>query len=231
MLYDVEREVFAGSCIQPEKMKEYGFQTEEDRLVYVRELPCERMKIIVEYDSEMHGKIIDTTTNEEYVNYRLEGATGFSAEIRQKYEELLIDIRTRCCENSRFYFQQARRISAYIKSRYGVDPEFLWAKYPSFGVYREQESQKWFALIGRVSKCKVDHGTDSEEETEFVNVRLKTDSSNPGHNVRGIYEAYHMNKKSWVSIILDDTLPDSEIQAFIEDSYQSLTEVRRRRHR
>lgn len=39
---------------------------------------------------------------------------------------------------------------------------------------------------------------------------------------KGYYPGYHMNKKSWCSIIFDDTLPDEEIQARIAESYKSV---------
>lgn len=39
-------------------------------------------------------------------------------------------------------------------------------------------------------------------------------------NKKGIYPEYHLNKKSWVSIILDDTLTDDEIMSLIDMSYQ-----------
>ena len=35
----------------------------------------------------------------------------------------------------------------------------------------------------------------------------------------GVYQAYHMNKKNWVSIILDDTLTDEYIYRLIDISY------------
>ncbi len=38
----------------------------------------------------------------------------------------------------------------------------------------------------------------------------------------GIYPAFHMNKKCWVSIILDGTLPDSEIRRMVDESYAGL---------
>lgn len=40
-------------------------------------------------------------------------------------------------------------------------------------------------------------------------------------NKKGIYIAYHMNKKNWVSIILDDTLTDNEIISLIDISYNN----------
>ena len=38
---------------------------------------------------------------------------------------------------------------------------------------------------------------------------------------KGFYPAYHMNKKSWVSIILNDTVPDGDIQSLIRNSYEN----------
>ena len=34
------------------------------------------------------------------------------------------------------------------------------------------------------------------------------------------YKAYHMNKKKWISIILDETLSDEDIFKYIDESYQ-----------
>ena len=36
----------------------------------------------------------------------------------------------------------------------------------------------------------------------------------------GIYPAYHMNKRNWISILLNDTLKDTEIMNRIEESYK-----------
>lgn len=31
--------------------------------------------------------------------------------------------------------------------------------------------------------------------------------------------AYHMNKRHWITIVLDGTMPDEEVKRFIEESY------------
>ena len=46
----IEEEVFAQHKLIPDKLIDYGFKTENDRLAYSRELPDDGMKIIVEYD-------------------------------------------------------------------------------------------------------------------------------------------------------------------------------------
>lgn len=39
---------------------------------------------------------------------------------------------------------------------------------------------------------------------------------------------YHMNKENWISILLDDTVPEEEIKSLIRFSYQ-LTETKCRK--
>lgn len=63
-----------------------------------------------------------------------------------------------------------------------------------------------------------------EEDHPVEVINVKVDQKNTGRYLlqAGIYEAYHMNKKSWVSIIMDDTLSDKEIHGMIDDSYRSI---------
>ena len=42
----------------------------------------------------------------------------------------------------------------------------------------------------------------------------------------GYYPAYHMNKKNWISIILDDNLSDEDIIDLISKSYNMTKEIR-----
>ena len=88
----IEEEVFARHRIVPEKLIAYGFTDENGRLTYAKALPDDGMKIIVEYNGTINGRIIDLSLNDEYTAFRVESATGYSAQIRQKYIELLTDI-------------------------------------------------------------------------------------------------------------------------------------------
>ena len=54
----------------------------------------------------------------------------------------------------------------------------------------------------------------------WLNVKVRPDWS---YVLISAYEAvvpaYHMNKRHWVSVILDGTVPDSEIERLIMESY------------
>ena len=43
----------------------------------------------------------------------------------------------------------------YISEEYGVEGEYLWAKYPRYCVFRHPNNNKWFALVMDVPKNKL----------------------------------------------------------------------------
>lgn len=218
----IEKELFSNYSIDEKKLKEYGFRPEDNTLIFTQDLPGENMRIIITYDRSLSGKIIDLAFGGEYVNFRMERPTGYSAEIRHKFEALLLDIRDKCCKNQHFQTEQARRINEYIYETYDVMPEFLWPNIPSYAAFRRKQGGKWFAVIGSVPRCKVDPVSMSAQDVEVINVKVDKDQIDTLLARGGIYPAFHMNKKCWVSIIFDGTLADDQIQRMVDESYESL---------
>ncbi len=218
----IEKELFSHYSIDEKKLLAYGFEPQGHTLVYTQDLAAENFRIVITYDRALSGKIIDLAFGEEYVNFRMESATGYSAEIRNKFEALLLDIRDKCCKNQYFQSEQARRINEFIYETYDVMPEFLWPNIPSYAAFRKKQGGKWFAVIGSVTRCKVDPAFRSAQDVEVINAKVDKDQINALLAQDGIYPAFHMNKKCWVSIILDDTLSDTDIQRMVGESYESL---------
>ena len=76
--------------------------------------------------------------------------------------------------------------------------------------------------MGSVPLNKVDREANSAQPVEVINVKVDQERIKDYLSRTGIYEAFHMNKKCWVSIILDDTLPDETIQGMIDDSTRNI---------
>ena len=53
---------------------------------------------------------------------------------------------------------------------------------------------------------------------DVMNVKLDETLIQQLWSKEGFYKAYHMNKKSWISIILDETLSDETILKYIKQS-------------
>ena len=65
-------------------------------------------------------------------------------------------------------------------------------------------------------------------EVEIINLKLEPSEIENLLKMDGFYPAYHMNKKSWISIILNDTISDEEILKLVEKSY-SYTIINRKK--
>ena len=218
----IESETFSNYLILADRLLDYGFESEKDRLIYKKPLPEDRFEIVIEYDVTIRGRIMDLAAEDEYVNYRFENAAGYSSGIRQKFIDLLLDIREKCSRNRYYNSEQARRICDHIYETYERIPEFLWPNIPSYAAYRLKGTKKWFAVMGRVPRYKLDPDASDRGDVEVINVKADSGKINEILTVKGYYPAFHMNKKCWVSIILDDTIPDDEIQNRIRDSFESV---------
>jgi predicted DNA-binding protein (MmcQ/YjbR family) len=70
-----------------------------------------------------------------------------------------------------------------------------------------------------INRNKLDKARE-DEEIEVINVKLKADKIATLLLKPGFYPAYHMNKKNWITISLDNTLKDEEIMNYIIESHQ-----------
>lgn len=216
---NIENEIFKRGKIDYNKIIQYGFKKNKDNYIYEKKFLDNNFKAIIEIDKKgvVSGKVLDLQVDEEYTNIRTEMSGEFVNKVRDNYKNILNDIKKNCYEDKYFINNQSNILTKYIKDRYNIEPEFLWKKYPYFGIFRNKKNGKWFALITNVDKSKIDKGND---EVELLNIKLDRDKIKLLLEKDGFYEAYHMNKKSWISIILNDTLKKEQIFELINESYE-----------
>ena len=215
----IESEIFKKSKVIINKLVKYGFKKEKDNYVYETLFFNDSFKAIIKVnnDGKASGKVFDIESNEEYLGLRIEGLSGFASKVKEEYINILNDIKNNCFEGKYFIFDQSNRITKYIKDKYNNDPEFLWDKYDDTGVFRNSNSGKWYGIIMNVDISKLDKGSG---EIEVLNVKIDENKIPELIKQKGYYEAYHMNKKYWISIILNDTLSDEDIISLIDESFK-----------
>lgn len=220
---NIEETIFKRGKIDFSKLLDYGFMKEKNNYVYQKEfIKNFEAFITVNLDGCVQGKIYDLKTKDEYTNFRINDLTGFASMVREEYITFLKDIANHILIPESFLFEQSNRIAHFIYDKYQVQPEFLWDRDPHSGVFRDVCNHKWFGLIMSVDKRKIIH--NSSGEIEILNLKLD-DKVEESLQINGIYPAYHMNKKSWVSIVLDDRLSDEKIMRFVDVSYGLVSQV------
>ena len=106
----------------------------------------------------------------------------------------------------------------FAKQKFKVSGDNPWIKYPEFVVLRHSDNRKWFGLLMNLPKHKL--GLCGNDTVDVLNV--KTDPVVIGGfiNQDGIMPAYHMNKASWISILLDGTVPLHDIEFLLNVSFE-----------
>ena len=220
---NLEKDIFKRTTINFKKLIEYGFIKEKDKYIYQKNFLNNDFQAIITIDNNenISSKIIDLQINEEYINIRTEMNGEFVNKVRESYKEILIDIKNKCTEINYFINNQTNRITKYINNKYLDKPEFLWPKFPGYGVFRNKNNNKWYGIIMNIDSSKLENTTG---EVEIINIKLKEEKIKKLLKIKGFYKAYHMNKKDWISIILNDTLKDNEIISLIDESYNLINE-------
>lgn len=215
----MEEEIFKRTKVDFTKLISYGFLLDGNQYFYQQTILNQSFKVLISINLEgkIAGKIIEIRTNEEYSNFRIKEMNGqFVNKIRNEYQTILISIRDKCFIKEYFLSNQANRIVKVIFNMYHDKPIFPWNKYPGYGVFKKTSTGKWYGIIMNIDISKL---TKGEKEVEILNVKLSPELIINLVKRKGFYQAYHMNKKYWLSIILDDTISDEEIVKYIKESY------------
>ncbi len=214
---NIEDEVFKRCEIVFSKLEEYGFKRVGDDYEYSIKVLDDTFLITIHISNsgEVVGRIFDLDMDEEYTNFRVEGQTGeFVSKIRETYREVLQDICNKCTNKNYFVSPQANRLASLVKERLGDSPEFPWGD--ESGVFRNPRNAKWYALVMNIDRRKI---SEDSGQVEVLNVKLDEEEIKTLLPKNGYYTCYHMNKKKWITIALDDTLPDEVIMSHIIESH------------
>lgn len=112
-----------------------------------------------------------------------------------------------------------KEVERYITEQYGAEAEYPWEQYPEYAVFRHSSNRKWFAVTMRISADKL--SIPGKIMVDILNVKCNTSViASLLEEEPGFYPAYHMNKKNWISILLDDSVSAQKISWMVDKSYE-----------
>lgn len=199
------------------KLLEYGFTKENDIYKYKDTLIEDKFKIIIYYDNTLNYQLIDLVTNEEYVLVKVKDVMGeYVGYLRDLINAKLNDIINKCFDNEIFKCKQTKEIINYLQNTYDVSPEFLWEDDKNAAL-RHPDTLKWFGIIMTITKDKL--GFKEKDEIEIIDLKMEPDKITNLVDNQKYFLGYHMNKKHWLTIILNESISTQEIINYLNDSY------------
>lgn len=220
----IEDEVFRQKRFVPDRMEGFGFHKSGDQYFYETDFMNGDFHAILSVSKKgtITGKVIDKMNNEEYVPFRSENFNGtYVNSVRTAYKQWLEEISRKVCDNVLFASDQANRVTEEILDHFDVKPDFPWneKQYQSYGVFRHADTKKWFALIMNVERGKLLNNND-KSLIDIINLKDDILEKDISKYVGSIFPGYHMNHKTWISIVLNDSMDDETVMAFIKKSYE-----------
>ncbi|MCM1386002.1 MAG: MmcQ/YjbR family DNA-binding protein [Bacillus sp. (in: Bacteria)] len=213
-------EIFARKKLVLEKLTAYGFENKGDYYQYITEIKNGEFMLTVQIDK---NGMVDTNLREKesgelYVLYKTNATGAYIGEIRTAIEQALRDVVKNCYMEEIFKTTQAQMAIQFVKETYGDELEFLWEKSPDNAIWRRKDNEKWYGIIMTVMGNKI--GLDTDKVVEIIDLRMDSSEAEEILSRQHYYPGWHMNKKSWYTIVLDGGISDEELKAGIEESYR-----------
>ena len=120
-----------------------------------------------------------------------------------------------------------RTVFDYIRKKYKMLPEYPWQKYDNNTVFRHTDNKKWFVLVMGVQRIKL--GIAGDAYVDVVNLKIE-DMFYRDLIIRedGIMPAYHMNRKHWITVLLDGTVTDDRVFELIDMSFLATASAKKK---
>jgi len=214
-IYDV---IFREKRINKDKLLKLGLSVENGVYTLKKGIEPQPMYAQITCDGERFDvKIFDKETSDEYTLHLIDGAEGeFVGCVRAQYESILRELCEGCCDSVTFKRSQSAAVLLYAEKAYGAKPEYLWEDLPDCAVLRRDDTNKWYAVIMRVGGDKFGHDPVCDE---VIDLKICPDELDKIVDGKNFFRGYHMNKKHWLTIVLDGSVEDERIFKFLDESF------------
>lgn len=127
-----------------------------------------------------------------------------------------------------FQSEQAREVIKFVRETYGGELEFLWRRFPKNAIWRNPENRKWYGALLVVERDKLGltegsmvEGDLASDELEILDLRFyRNEALDFAEGDPDVFPGYHMNKNSWITLILDGRTEMEKILRLLTQSYE-----------
>ena len=205
--------------IDYDSLLKFGFTYENDNYIYKEKILNNEFEVLITIDNNIvTTKLVEIDFNDEYMLIDNNDAVGeYVGLVKDTYQIVINKFLDKCTIKEIYKSINSKKIVEYVKNTYNVSLEFLWEKYDDAGIWRNKNNNKWFGLIMTVVGNKI--GIESDDKIEILNVTYQKDKINAIIDNVNIFPGYHMNKKSWITIRLDNNFDIKKIVELVDNSY------------
>jgi len=210
--------IFRSAKIKMDSLKTTGFTT-SDSNNYELQIPVSNGAFnavisLVVSEQTLTVHLFDSVINEKYALFDMPSNGAFVASLREEVQKIVDDIKAKCFETN----DLKDDFIAWIKSKFGAEPDYPWPDDAPYSFVFRCPSQKWFALVMRIKYRQL--GLTGDEEVWVVNMKAEQEAIPNLVDRKSIFPAWHMNKKHWITILLTAVTDFNKLCELTEKSYE-----------
>ena len=177
--------------------------------------PDFEVQIIIDHN-EIKLKVFELPDRLEYLPFNLNEDEGgsFVNQIRSDVDEVVYQVIESCYQLKDY----RERVFDFVRAELNTKLETPWDKHPEFYVMKTANRQKWYGLMMRIPYQLLD--PQQSGIVDVLNLKAPPLKIVDLIDYQTFYPAYHMNKKHWVSVVVDEKINLKQLQALIRQSYQ-----------
>ncbi|AXU11096.1 hypothetical protein DYJ31_07410 [Parvimonas micra] len=213
-------EIFDKNIFNSKLAIAYGFSKTGDYYILQSDIDVENFNVIVKIGNDsFEANVIELPFNEEYILFNVLDSKGkFVSKIRKKVNELIEDIVKSCFKS----LDYRKLLLDYVKEKYGTIPEEPWED-NNHATIKTTNSKKWYGIFMYLPYKTL--GLDKSGKIDVLNVKLNPELIESLIDKKHFFPAYHMNKKYWITILLDSDMDMDLVKSLIDESFKLVEKV------
>ncbi len=193
----------------------YGFSKDSSAFIF-KTSPIENFTFLIKISKNVLSLDVFDEDGEIYIPFTIQQAQGaLVSTLKNSASILLEDIIKHCF----IPIDIRSNILKYVCEQYGTLPDYPWKEYQEHATLKNEKG-KWYGLLAKIpAKCL---GLPSNSKIDILNVKLAPEKIVQLIDSAQYYAAYHMNKKYWMTILLNENTDLNMVYKLLDESYQAV---------
>lgn len=199
-----------------EQLTKFGFLRDNIGLYLNKDILNKEFRVEIRVvDKAFEIEVYDNNFNEIYLLFSVDSAVGeLVTNVRDEVEIIIKEILTLSDNTENIY----NEIKKYINKKYSSTMVKPFKSNPNIKAF-VTDKNKWYALILDVEYNKLNKDSSIESKVKIINLKHNTTHIPMIINERNIFPSYHMSKKHWISVVIDNNTDLNYLIQLIDISY------------
>ncbi|MCM1043374.1 MAG: MmcQ/YjbR family DNA-binding protein [Corallococcus sp.] len=194
-----------------DKLKDYGFCNEKGKYVYKRDLTENGLYVCITITQDsLDLRVIDKAFDDDFLPFSIKNKMS---PVKSEAESIVEDIVKTCFVST----DVTQNLIDYLDKKYGKKHETPWDDLPNYYTFKAPNSLKWYAIIMHIPAKRL--GLDGENKVDIINFKIASEKIPHLVDNKHYFLSYHMNKKNWITVLLDKYTDTETLKRLIDDSF------------